>query len=63
MMGNAFAAMVESDLNTSAKEGPVHFEAKPRVGRTPFTTFFSNVDEEPSPKLIETERKSTTFLN
>jgi hypothetical protein len=56
-MGNTFAAVVESNLNTFAKEGPVHFGAKPRVGRTPITTFFSDVDEELSLQHTETERK------
>jgi hypothetical protein len=62
-MGNVFATVVESNLKISAKEGPVHFGAKPRVGRTSFTAFFSNVDEEQSPQPTETERKSTTFLS
>jgi hypothetical protein len=30
--GNSFAVMARIDLNTSAKEGPVHFEAKPKLG-------------------------------
>jgi len=62
-MAIVFAAEVEPDLNTSAKEGPVHFGAKPRVGQTSFTVFFSDEDEEPSPQPSETEKNSTIFLS
>jgi hypothetical protein len=65
-MDNSFATMAGTDLNTSAKEGPVHFGAKPKLGWTAFTSFFSEEEEEPLPLLplpIGPERKSTTFLS
>jgi hypothetical protein len=62
-MDNSAAAMAGTNLNTSAKEGPVHFGAKPKLDWTAFTSFFSENEEEPLPLPTGPERKSTTFLS
>jgi len=63
MKGNFFTAVDGTEHNTSAKDGPIHFEAKPNLGPKSFVSFLVDEDEEPSLVPTVAERKSTTLLN
>jgi hypothetical protein len=61
--GNLFTAKVGTEHNTSAKDGPVHFEAKPKLGLNTFTSFLVDEDEEPCLLPTVAKRKSTALHN
>jgi hypothetical protein len=61
--GNFFTAVDGTEHNTFAKDGPIHFEAKPNLGPKTFASFLLDKDEEPSPVPIVVERKSIALLN
>jgi hypothetical protein len=53
---DTFPTVIGFDLNTSAKESPVHFVAKPKLVPSTFPAFCSNADDDPSPHPTMAER-------